>query len=45
MPSMPQLATLSAALLRGPWPSNKSMQASELWNDRPCVVYAIRRMG
>ena len=39
------LAALSATMLRGPWPANKSVKSSELWSGRPAVVYVIRRLG
>jgi len=40
------LAALSAASLRGPWPTTKTIKGGDVWNDkRPTVVYAIRRMG
>ena len=40
------LATLSAAVLRGPWPAVKSLKGTDLWSDgRPTVVYTIRRLG
>ena len=40
------VAALGAALLKGPWPQLTAVPAANLWNDdRPTVVYAIRRMG
>ena len=40
------LATLSAAVLRGPWPAVKTLKGTDLWSDgRPTVVYTIRRLG
>ena len=40
-----QLAALSAAMVRGPWPTNKTIRGGDIWADRPAVVYVIRRMG
>ena len=40
------VAALGAAVLKGPWPQVAPMPAANLWkDDRPTVVYAIRRMG
>ena len=39
------MSSLGASLLRGPWPSPSTLQASALWSDQTTVIYAIRRMG
>ena len=39
------MSSLGATLLRGPWPSPSTLQASALWSDQTTVIYAIRRMG
>lgn len=39
------MSSLGASLLRGPWPSPSTIQASALWSDQTTVIYAIRRMG
>ena len=40
-----QLAALSSVILRGPWPAVKTLKGAELWDSKPCVVYAVRRLG
>ena len=40
-----KLAALGAALLKGPWPSTKTLPASNLWSQQTTVIYAVRRMG
>ena len=41
-----QLAALATVTLRGAWPATtKTLKAAELWDGKPCVIYAVRRMG
>ena len=39
------LEELANTSLRGPWPSDVPLKAGELWAQRPCVIYAMRRAG
>ena len=38
-------ALLAVASLVGPWPKTEALKAAELWSEKPCVLYAVRRMG
>lgn len=42
-----QLKTLSSVSIRGPFPAEGMIKAGDLWSDtsKPCVIFAIRRMG
>ena len=36
---------LSTISLRGPWPATSTVMAQELWAERTCVVFVVRRLG
>jgi hypothetical protein len=41
---MADYAGVKASALQGPFPATDTVPATALWAEKPCVVYAIRRL-